>query len=294
MNTHQQKGEREVSAAPCSSDVDQMGAPGSAGGDSLKFYVGLHQPGDAQHFARCCISIHRLDTRRKPVACPEVMVDSGAFTKLAKHGCYPEPVEVYAAQLHRLWAQGVVKIAIAAAQDYMCEPFMLAKTGLTVIEHQRLTVERYDTLLSALAALFDGPPPFPIMPVLQGFTPAEYLSHIDQYGDRLTPGIWVGVGSVCKRQGNVAAIEDLLQAIKEVRPDLRLHGFWREANGPAKPPGPPPALQRRQHGVELRRPEGRQERKRLARGGSLHDARSRSADHPRTALAIRSLGERHD
>jgi hypothetical protein len=63
------------------------------------------------------------------------------------------------------------------------------------------------------------------MPVLQGYDPADYVSHIRQYGDRLARGAWVGVGSVCKRNGNKAAIEAVLWTIKKERPDLRLHGF---------------------------------------------------------------------
>jgi hypothetical protein len=37
--------------------------------------------------------------------------------------------------------------------------------------------------------------------------------------------MWVGVGSVCKRNTNIMAIWMVLDAIKDVRPDLRLHGF---------------------------------------------------------------------
>jgi hypothetical protein len=61
--------------------------------------------------------------------------------------------------------------------------------------------------------------------VLQGYQPNDYVQHIRQYGDRLTPGMWVGVGSVCKRNGDPAAIEDVLLAIKAERPDLKLHLF---------------------------------------------------------------------
>ena len=189
------------------------------------FYVGLHQPGDSGHFDRACISIHRLERRKKPLACQDVFIDSGAFTKLEKHGHYPESPETYARQLHRLWSEGVVNITVASTQDYMCEPFMLTKTGMTVDQHQRLTVERYDAILSELNRLFSGEVPFEFLPVLQGFTVEEYLAHIDMYGDRLKHGMWVGVGSVCKRQGNVAVIEGILRAIHEKRPDLRLHGF---------------------------------------------------------------------
>jgi hypothetical protein len=99
----------------------------------------------------------------------------------------------------------------------MCEPFMLAKTGLTVADHQRLTIERYDALLPLVSVT--------LMPVLQGYALGEYLDHLDQYGDRLKPGMLVGVGSICKRNTDVRQIEAILSAIKRRRPDLRLHGF---------------------------------------------------------------------
>jgi transcriptional regulator of met regulon len=192
---------------------------------SVKFYVGLHQPADAQHFDLACISIKRLWRRKKPVACGDVLVDSGAFTELLLHGRYRHGVEEYAAELHRLHTTGVVNIAAAVAQDYMCEPFILAKTGLTIEDHQRLTIERYDALVAELERLFDVPIPFHVMPVLQGFAPQDYVNHVRMYGDRLKPGMWVGVGSVCKRQGDPRSIMAVLQAIAGERPDLLLHGF---------------------------------------------------------------------
>lgn len=269
------------------------GAAVTGGSTPLLFYPGLHQPGDAKHFDRACISIHRLERRRKPVECADVFVDSGAFTKLEKHGCYPEPVEVYAAQLHRLWSDGVVKISVASCQDYMCEPFMLAKTGLTIADHQRLTIERYGDLVSELTRLFDGPPPFEVMPVLQGFAIGDYLRHIESYGARLTPGMWVGVGSVCKRQGRVAIIEDLLSAIKEVRPDLRLHGFRREADRSAKPACSPPAALCRQHGVVVCGTGCRARRKRLARGQSIRGSRAHTINRTGTVAAVRGMTGGH-
>lgn len=187
-------------------------------GRQVKFYVGLHQPGDAQHFGLACISINRLRRRKKPIDCVDVLVDSGAFTELAQHGRYRHSVEEYAADIKRLHDSGVVKISAAVAQDYMCESWMLAKTGLSIEEHQRLTVERYDDLLACGL-------PVPVMPVLQGFDPEDYADHVRQYGDRLKFGMWVGVGSVCKRQGDPRAIIAVLQSIRSVRPDLRLHGF---------------------------------------------------------------------
>ena len=193
--------------------------------NSLLFFVGLHQPAQAGRFDRACISINRLRGRKKTVDCGEVIVDSGAFTELNLHGGYRHGVEEYAAELHRLHTLGAVKIAAAVAQDYMCEPFMLAKTGLTVLDHQRLTIERYDALKAELDRLFGGTCPFPVMPVLQGYAPADYARHIDMYDGRLKPGMWVGVGSVCKRNSRPESIVEVLSAIHDVRPDIRLHGF---------------------------------------------------------------------
>lgn len=51
------------------------------------------------------------------------------------------------------------------------------------------------------------------------------MRHIREWGDILPYGAWVGVGSVCKRNGSPSAIRDVLYAIKRYRPDLRLHGF---------------------------------------------------------------------
>jgi hypothetical protein len=182
----------------------------------MRFFVGLHKPWHAGHFAAAFVSVNAIRNRKSPFPAADWIMDSGAFTTIAKHGGYPEPVEAYAAQIKR-WATNGNLLA-AVAQDYMYEPVVLARTGLTVADHQRLTIERYDALLACNVWVY-------VMPVLQGYAPAEYASHVRQYGERLAPGAWVGVGSVCKRNGDPAAIEEVLCAIKRERPDLRLHGF---------------------------------------------------------------------
>jgi hypothetical protein len=182
-----------------------------------RFFVGVHQPCDAHRVEAAFISIHRIANRRSPFAVGAWIMDSGAFRTIELHAGYPEPPEVYAAQIKRWSTNG--NLLAAVSQDYMCEPFMLAITGLTIADHQRLTIERYDALMACdLGGVY-------LMPVLQGYSPADYVRHLEMYGDRLAHGAWVGVGSVCKRNGDPAAIEEVLLAIKRVRPDLRLHGF---------------------------------------------------------------------
>src|SRR6188472_1632953 len=100
----------------------------------MKFYVGLHQPSDAKHFDRAFISVNRLHERKKPLGAGEWIMDSGAFTELSMHGKYRSSVAEYADAARR-WAQDLSLTAVVS-QDYMCEPFILEKTGLTVDQHQ--------------------------------------------------------------------------------------------------------------------------------------------------------------
>lgn len=142
-------------------------------------------------------------------------MDSGAFTEIKNYSAYRYPVEEYAGWINKFKDCGNLEMAVS--QDYMCEPAMRKITGLSVREHQQLTIERYDSLLPFTTVL--------IMPVLQGYKPSEYVEHIHMYNSKLTIGMKVGVGSVCKRNGNPQKIIAVLEAIKAERSDLKLHGF---------------------------------------------------------------------
>jgi len=183
----------------------------------MRFYVGIGDIHHAHHFDGVFISVNRLRDRKSDFKVGDWIMDSGAFSTLLTHGCYPHPVEEYSGQIRR-WAT-CGNLLAAVTQDYMCEPFMLEITGMTVAEHQRFTIERYDAILN-----LHNTDTY-IMPVLQGYQTREYLDHLDQYGERLTVGAWVGVGSVCKRNRNCESIATVLSAIKSARPDLKLHGF---------------------------------------------------------------------
>ena len=68
-----------------------------------------------------------------------------------------------------------------------------------------------------------------VMPVIQGYWPLEYAAHVTQMSPYLEEYAWVGVGSVCRRNGRPDAISAVLSAILDVRPDLKLHGFGVKA-----------------------------------------------------------------
>ena len=181
----------------------------------MKFYIGLDDVYYAFRFDRVFISVNRLRRRKSSFAVNNWIMDSGAFTEITTHGKYRNTPSEYAKEIERWKTTG--KLEAAVSQDYMCEPFVLKITGLSVCDHQRLTIERFDELRRLTSV--------PIIPVLQGFEPKEYLRHLDMYGDRLESGAWVGVGSVCKRNNHPALIAYILEGIKNARPDLRLHGF---------------------------------------------------------------------
>lgn len=192
----------------------------------MYFFVGLHQPSDAQHFQRSFISVNRLRRRKSGFKVKSWIMDCAGFTELSIHGRYRHSVRDYAEQIDR-WSDNGEMLA-AVSQDYMCEPFMLTKTGLSIQEHQRLTIERYDELQQYVTCCY-------IMPVLQGYSPDGYARHLEAYNCRLAKNMWVGVGSICKRNSSPDDVYQILSRIKSERPDLRLHGFGLKTTSLADP-----------------------------------------------------------
>jgi hypothetical protein len=197
---------------------------------TVQFLLGTHMPnwlatshldGPDSRPVPLFISDRRLRRyRRLPRAVVSWALDSGGFTELSTHGSWqhgPTPAE-YVARIRR-YRDDIGSLLWAAPQDWMCEPWITAKTGLTVAEHQRCTVDNLVQLRS-LAADLD------IIPVVQGEKPDDYLRCADLYtraGIDLTREPLVGVGSVCRRQ-NTSDVGRILAALRGHGID-RLHGF---------------------------------------------------------------------
>jgi hypothetical protein len=184
------------------------------------FYLGTHRP----HWLETStiplfISHRQLASRRTlPRAATRWALDSGGFTELTMHGRWVTPTDEYVAAVER-YEREVGNIVFAAPQDWMCEPAMLARTGLTVREHQERTVANYLELR--------GRGPF--IPVLQGWTIADYERCVALYADagvNLYEEPLVGLGTVCRRE-NAAEIGSLVRALQP----LRLHGFGVKKRG---------------------------------------------------------------
>jgi hypothetical protein len=190
-----------------------------------RFFLGAHQPAwlrDGQ--APLFVSDRQLRDRRTfPRAAGPWSLDSGAFSILAL-GEQFDPPKVYAARARR-YRDEIGNLLWIAQQDRMCEPFMLAKTGLSVAEHHRLTVANYAEMCQVATDL-------DVIPVVQGWTVADYLRCLDLFAAPLSKGgadvdlttlPLVGLGSVCRRQSTTQA-EDIIVALQEAGV-TRLHGF---------------------------------------------------------------------
>lgn len=163
------------------------------------------------------VSARRLrGMRRLPRAAAPWVIDSGGFTELSMYGRWTVSHAQYVEELQRFVAIGL--LAWAAPQDWMCEPWVLAKTGLTVAEHQERTTTSVLALRAAVRSVH-------VIPVLQGWTADDYWRHVNVYraaGVDLRDERIVGLGSICRRQGTAFAAR-LVEGLQ--RHGLKIHGF---------------------------------------------------------------------
>ena len=138
-------------------------------------------------------------------------------------GQWRTAVEDYVTVVRR-YVEEIGNLEWAAPMDWMCEPVMLAKTSLTVRDHQHRTVDNF-------LRLRDVAPDLPFIPVIQGWGIDDYLRCVDLYvaaGIDLTAYPTVGLGSVCRRQATteIVTLVGVLAGL-----GLRLHGFGVKTAG---------------------------------------------------------------
>lgn len=178
-----------------------------------------------KHKTPVCVSLSNAPKHRFPVVDFPIGVDGAGFTVIGKHGCWPTTAEQHARSMRRVvLGLGRIWVAWCTIQDWMCEPHMLVKTGLTIREHQRRTVESYLELCRL-------EPSLPWLPVLQGWELADYLEHVEMYraaGVDLTEIERVGVGSVCRRQSTAEGVEIIATLL---RLGIQVHAFGFKLDG---------------------------------------------------------------
>jgi hypothetical protein len=191
----------------------------------VKFYLGTHETAWLGRFTVPLFVSHRRLCHRRhlPRAIGEWALDSGGFSELSLYGRWHTSEGEYTEAVAR-YHEEIGRLAWAAPMDWMCEPSMLAKTGLSVREHQERTVGNYLRLR--------GHGPF--IPVLQGWTLSDYERCVELYetaGVKLADQTLVGVGSVCRRRSTVQ-IGLIMRTLAGA--GLRLHGFGVKKKGLAR------------------------------------------------------------
>lgn len=201
----------------------------------MLFYLGTHQP-HWLRFAGVPLFVSRRTLARYktlPRAAGQWARDSGGFTELQMYGTWHMSSREFANEARR-HVQEIGMCDWLAPQDWMCEPIVISGgkvgpltfvgTKLSVVEHQRRTVDNYVELMSIA-------PDLPWMPTLQGWELPDYLRCIDLY---VAAGIYldklplVSVGSVCRRQGTAEAAAIMAVLAQQ---GIRLHGFGFKQEG---------------------------------------------------------------
>ena len=204
----------------------------------MKFYLGAHEPSWLWRAAvPLFVSRRTLARRTRRSAWPRAVgswaLDSGGFTELLMFQRWTLSAAAYAAEV-RDWREQIGGLDFAAPQDWMCEPQIIrggqisgqhtVGTGLSVLEHQRLTVDNYLELRTIA-------PDLPWMPVLQGWAERDYLVCLELYdraGVDLRAAALVGLGSVCRRSREIEGAQIVRRLVRE---GLRLHGFGFKLSG---------------------------------------------------------------
>ncbi len=191
----------------------------------MKFYLGTHETSWLGLGLGPLFLSHRRLARRAslPRAAAGWALDSGGFSELGLHGRWKTSVDQYI-EATRRYAQEIGRLEFAFSMDWMCEPATLARTGLTVKEHQRRTVANF-------VELRQRAPDLHFAPVLQGWRLTDYERCAALYaaeGIDLADEPRVGVGSICSRQGS-REVEDILWAL--AMRGFTLHAFGVKTRG---------------------------------------------------------------
>ena len=191
----------------------------------MRFYLGTNKANWLQRAKVPLFVSHRTlrTLKTRTLSRTDWCLDSGGFTELSMHGQWTISPEEYCWYVTR-YRNGISRMQWASQQDWMCEEFMLQRTGKTVAEHQSLTTQNYLDLKEIA-------PNLPFIAVIQGQTLSDYLNHIQQFKDAgvdLTQHDTVGIGSVCRRQ----ATSEIVPIVTEIAAKgIKLHGFGMKTAG---------------------------------------------------------------
>ena len=176
-----------------------------------EFYYGSSWKWPLPYLPRVMLSYNMLRNYKKPWNIEKpFMMDSGAYSVIARYGKYPYSISEYAEAIEK-W-----KPDITWTMDYPCEPSVRKKGGYTPKHAQELTINNQIKLLDQNANT---------QMVLQGWEAEDYLEHIDIIKSHGLLTEHMGIGSICRR-GHDNEIAMIIRLVKSNLPSwVKLHGF---------------------------------------------------------------------
>jgi hypothetical protein len=106
----------------------------------FRFIIGVETPLQVFFSHHSFIYSFQRLRKRKSLIDPDgryFMMDSGAFSEISKNGKYTFTIDEYLSTVEKFNPDSFVNM------DFMCEPMILRMTGLTVKDHQKLTIENH-------------------------------------------------------------------------------------------------------------------------------------------------------
>ncbi len=184
----------------------------------MKLYLGVWQKNLADAAPQFMFSARKLMDYKNPVSFGKHkswFMDSGAFSEININGHYTYSIDKYlkCVELHQP--------SLFFNMDFMCEPFVIQKTNLSIAEHQVLSTINQMKIMDSLKnynikGQFAG--------VIQGWEIDDYLAHIDLLRSNNLILPYMGIGSICRRNATEQIIA-IIEAVKKELPYTKLHGF---------------------------------------------------------------------
>lgn len=139
------------------------------------------------------------------------MLDSGAFSVIAKYGKYPDTNLDYANRI-KSWHPDH-----SWTRDYPCEPELREKWGYTPREAQLWTNDNTIELNDKYGAR--------VYSVIQGYELSDYLENLDLVKERGLITKRIGIGTLCRRNQDDKIYEIVEALYRELPASVKIHLF---------------------------------------------------------------------
>ncbi|WP_135536131.1 deazapurine DNA modification protein DpdA family protein [Halostella pelagica] len=144
-----------------------------------------------------------------------LFIDSGGYSQLHTHQEYQTSDQDYLSYIREHDPE------LFALRDYPCDPGIRTQLDRTVEDRQKRTAQKHRKLLSMYD---DSNLDSQAVAVLQGWTPQQYLSHIDMLRSEGVLTRYVAIGSLSNRRPQEAA--KIIHKVRDALPSRhRLHGL---------------------------------------------------------------------